>query len=59
MPIEEMLRRGKFSSLLSSTPLLSTRAVYSLTICLAVYVIVRNVVAAAQKPFWFDEILTL
>jgi hypothetical protein len=58
MPIEEILRKDNFVRLLDRTPLLSRRAIYSLTIGLALYAIVRSLVAAAHNPFGFDEILT-
>ena len=32
---------------------------WGLLACLAVYAVVRSVAAAAGKPFWYDEILTL
>ena len=37
----------------------SGRIIYWLMGLLVVYVIIRGVVAAAMKPFWFDELLTL
>jgi hypothetical protein len=58
MPVEEMAPKRDFTSLLDRTPLLSRKAIYSLTIGLGFYVIVRSLVAAAHNPFGFDEILT-
>jgi hypothetical protein len=37
----------------------SKRWVYFTLGCLVLYVVVRSIVAAAIKPFWFDELLTL
>src|SRR5580704_7331894 len=57
MPFEE-LKEGNLSSLLGRTLRLSKRTTYSLAASLVLYAIVRSLVAAAHKPFWFDEILT-
>ena len=32
---------------------------YGLLVCLLVYVVIRSLFAAAAKPFWFDEMLTV
>src|SRR5208283_3175319 len=37
----------------------SKKLIVGLMVALVIYVIVRGVAAAATKPFWFDELLTL
>ncbi len=40
-------------------PAPSRKVILGLMVALVLYVIVRGVVAAATKPFWFDELITL
>ena len=60
MPVEHnVLAEDKTGGLTSIFSLLSYRAFNWLVGVLVVYVIVRGIVAASQKPFFFDEIITL
>lgn len=40
-------------------PATSKRLILGLMVALVLYVIVRGVVAAATRPFWYDELITL
>jgi 4-amino-4-deoxy-L-arabinose transferase-like glycosyltransferase len=60
MPVEHnVLAEDKTGGLTSIFSLLSYRAFNWFVGVLVVYVIVRGIVAASQKPFFFDEIITL
>jgi hypothetical protein len=52
-------RRDAFLALQDNIQRSSKRLIYGLLGILVFYVIVRGVVAAAARPFWVDEILTL
>jgi|HubBroStandDraft_2_1064218.scaffolds.fasta_scaffold02490_4 hypothetical protein len=60
MPVEhDVLAEGKTGRLTGIFSLLSPTAFNWFVGVLVVYVIVRGIVAASQKPFFFDEIITL
>ncbi len=52
-------RWDAFLALPDNIQLASKRVIYGLLGFLVLYVIVRGVVGAAARPFWFDELLTL
>src|SRR5579859_1092016 len=59
MQIGEVVREETPEAGLSRFQAPSAKVVHWLMGLLVVYVIVRSIVAAATKPFWFDEFLTL